>query len=276
MEKKDSFREALIGKRAMQGGVYNYLGKVKTVNAPIKWKSSAKHPVAFLSYITKEEMDILIEKNIYGSLKGKPNKGPFGLPSLQGSGGGSEGAGTGDAPGTGAAEGTAQGPGPNEGGTGQAGDASYSDYSDAMMGPVGPAAMGINTPSEETEKQETPQLSTNQQMARLSPIGIAAFNMSLANPTRSTAEKAIGFALSPVGSTLATIADTSMRGVTAPNDYSQATQSVQTTPTSDSGNGIGSFNDTYKAINSSNLSTPYSRKPFLVIDPLTGVLKSLI
>jgi len=103
-------------KAKLQGGVYNFLGKQKTVNAPIKWKSSAKHPIAFLAYITKEEMDILIQKNIYGSLKGKPNKGPFGLPSLQGSGGGSEGAGTADAPGTGAAEGTAQGPGPNEGG----------------------------------------------------------------------------------------------------------------------------------------------------------------
>ena len=48
-------------KKELQGGVYNFLGKQKTVNAPIKWKSSAKHPVAFLAYITKEEMDILIQ-----------------------------------------------------------------------------------------------------------------------------------------------------------------------------------------------------------------------
>jgi hypothetical protein len=49
------------------------------------------HPIAHLSYITKEEQEILINLNLYGSLKGKPNKGPFGLPSLQGSGGGSGG-----------------------------------------------------------------------------------------------------------------------------------------------------------------------------------------
>lgn len=275
--------------KVLQGGIYNFLGKQKTVNAPIRWKSSPKHPIAYLTYITKKEMDILIKKNIYGSLKGKPNKGPFGLPSLQGSGSGAGGDSGGDSGGVSSADSaagagfgtSATGEGGGEAdaaasGAGQAGEASYSDYSDATMGPVGPAAMGINTPSEETETQETQQLGTGQQMARTSPIGIAAFNMSLANPTRSTAEKAIGFALSPIGSIMATMADTSMRGVTAPNDYSQATQSVQTTPTSDSGNGIGSFDSTYKPFNNTNLNTPYTRKPFFVLDPLTGALKSLL
>ena len=248
MKERGTFEKALLGdKKVLQGGVYNYLGKEKTVNAPLKWKSSPEHPVAYLTYITKEEADILIKKNIYGSLKnGKPNKGPFGIASLQGSGSGSEGAGTSDsssqagdpgysdysdadmgAPGPGAGAGT--------GDTGsQAGNASYTDYSNAMMGPVGPAAMGLqNTKSFDIEDKKTEQLNVAPQMARLQPVGIAAYNMSLANPTRSTGEKAIGFGLSPVGSTLATIADVSMRGVTDPDDYSQLTESVQTgAPTS--------------------------------------------
>jgi hypothetical protein len=78
-------------KPVKQGGVLNYLGKQKTVNAPVKWRSSKDHPIAHLSYITKDEEKILIDLNLYGSLKGKPNRGPFGLPSLQGSGGGSGG-----------------------------------------------------------------------------------------------------------------------------------------------------------------------------------------
>jgi hypothetical protein len=78
-------------KPVKQGGVFNYLGKQKTVNAPVKWRSSKDHPIAHLSYITKDEQKILIDLNLYGSLKGKPNRGPFGLPSLQGSGGGSGG-----------------------------------------------------------------------------------------------------------------------------------------------------------------------------------------
>jgi len=291
MRERNAFEKALLGnKRVLQGGVYNYLGKEKTVNAPLKWKSSPKHPVAYLTYITKEEADILIKKNIYGSLKdGKPNKGPFGIASLQGSGSGSEGAGTADSssqagdPGysdySDASMGT---PGPGAGagmgaGTGdtgsQAGNASYTDYSDAMMGPVGPAAMGL-------EDKKTEELNMAPQMARLQPVGIAAYNMSLANPTRSIGEKAIGFGLSPVGSTLATIADVSMRGVTNPDDYSQLTQSVQTPAPSfsseGSGDGITNIKNTFKPLDNSNAYIPYTQKPFYVQDPLTGVIKSLI
>jgi hypothetical protein len=72
-------------KVAIQGGGPNYLGKQPTVSGvPKKWKSSPDHPTAELAYITKEEKDILIDLDLYGSLKGKPNKGPGGLPSLQG------------------------------------------------------------------------------------------------------------------------------------------------------------------------------------------------
>jgi len=73
---------------AIQGGGPNYLGKQKMVKAPKKWKSSPTHPEAHLAYITDKEQDLLIKKNLYGSLKGKPNKGPSGIVSLQGDLGG--------------------------------------------------------------------------------------------------------------------------------------------------------------------------------------------
>jgi hypothetical protein len=276
MKERGTFEKALLGdKKVLQGGVYNYLGKEKTVNAPLKWKSSPKHPVAYLTYITKEEADILIKKNIYGSLKdGKPNKGPFGIASLQGSGSGSEGAGTadsssqaGDAGYSDYSDADMGAPGPGAGaGTGdtgsQAGNASYTDYSNAMMGPVGPAAMGL-------QDKKTEQLNIAPQMARLQPAGIAAYNMSLANPEKSFSEKAIGFGLSPVGSTLATIADVSMRGVTDPDDYSQLTQSVQISPSKSvsDGGGISNLSDIY---------APYTKKPIYEKDPLTGQFNSLI
>ena len=70
---------------AIQGGGPNYLGKQKMVTAPKKWKSSPDHEPAELAYITKKEKDILLDLNLYGSLKnGKPNRGPSGIMSLQG------------------------------------------------------------------------------------------------------------------------------------------------------------------------------------------------
>ena len=88
---------------AIQGGGPNYLGKQKMVTAPKKWLSSPDHEPAELAYITKKEKDILLDLNIYGSLKnGKPNRGPSGIMSLQGDmgsigggGGGSSGGGGG-------------------------------------------------------------------------------------------------------------------------------------------------------------------------------------
>ena len=84
----------------MQGGVKNYLGKQKMVKAPKHWLSKPGHVKAKLAYITDEEEQILIDKNLYGSLRGRPNIGPAGLPSLQGGdfgsgGGGSSGGGGG-------------------------------------------------------------------------------------------------------------------------------------------------------------------------------------
>jgi hypothetical protein len=91
-------------KPANQGGGPNYLGKQETVTVPKKWLSDPDHVVAELAYITPREQKILLDENLYGSLKGKPNKGPGGIMSLQGdlggfsagpSGGGSPGQGGG-------------------------------------------------------------------------------------------------------------------------------------------------------------------------------------
>jgi len=88
-------------KPANQGGGPNYLGKAETVTVPKQWLSSPDHVVAELAYITPAEQKLLIEADLYGSLNGKPNRGPAGLLSLQGDmgpggggnygGGGSEG-----------------------------------------------------------------------------------------------------------------------------------------------------------------------------------------
>jgi len=90
-------------KPVTQAGVKNFLGKQEMVTAPKFWLSEPDHVKAKLAYITDEEEKILIDKNLYGSLKGKPNKGPAGLPSLQGGdsgglGGGSSSSGDNDGP----------------------------------------------------------------------------------------------------------------------------------------------------------------------------------
>jgi len=68
----------------VQGGVKNYLGKQKEVKAPVKWQSSPDHPETELAYITKAEKDLLIKKDLHGSLKGSVNRGPSGIISLNG------------------------------------------------------------------------------------------------------------------------------------------------------------------------------------------------
>jgi hypothetical protein len=90
----------LSDKIPLQGNVKNYLGKQKTVKAPLHWKSAPDHPKTKLAYITDEEEKILVDLNLYDSMDGKPNTGPHGIPSLNGGGGGSEGAGTSDSGGS--------------------------------------------------------------------------------------------------------------------------------------------------------------------------------
>ena len=57
-------------KPVTQAGVKNFLGKQKMVTAPKFWLSEPGHVKAKLAYITDEEEKILIDKNLYGSLKG--------------------------------------------------------------------------------------------------------------------------------------------------------------------------------------------------------------
>ena len=85
--------KSLRMKPAIQGGGLNYLGKQKMVTAPKKWLSSPDHEPAELAYITEKEKDILIDLDLYGSLNGKPNRGPAGIMSLQGDLGGYGGSG---------------------------------------------------------------------------------------------------------------------------------------------------------------------------------------
>jgi hypothetical protein len=87
-----------MAKMSIQGGVDNYLGKQKTINnIPIKWKSRPGKPATELAYITKAEKDLLLKKDLHGSLKDGPNTGPGGIMSLDSAGGsyGSPGSGTG-------------------------------------------------------------------------------------------------------------------------------------------------------------------------------------
>ena len=75
------------GGPVVQAGVKNYKPS-KMVTVPKVAKSSPTHPTAKLAYITDAEKKLLIKKNLHGSLKGKPNRGPGGIPSLEGDFGG--------------------------------------------------------------------------------------------------------------------------------------------------------------------------------------------
>ena len=86
VDKKIKYEDQKLTKKVKpvnQGGGPNYLGKQKMVTVPKKWLSDPDHVVAELAYITPREQKILLDANIYGSLKGKPNKGPGGIMSLQ-------------------------------------------------------------------------------------------------------------------------------------------------------------------------------------------------
>ena len=74
----------------IQAGVKNYKPS-EMVTVPKTAKSSPTHPTAHLAYITDKEKKLLIKKNLHGSLKGKANRGPGGIPSLQGDFGGGVG-----------------------------------------------------------------------------------------------------------------------------------------------------------------------------------------
>jgi hypothetical protein len=56
----------------------------KNVTAPRRWRSSPDSPPTQLAYVTQPEIDLLVDANIHGSMKGKPNRGPNGIMSLDG------------------------------------------------------------------------------------------------------------------------------------------------------------------------------------------------
>ena len=80
------------GNFSVQGGIKNYMnnntGQIVD-NVPEKWKSSPSHPETLLSYITKDEANLLKRANIHNSPKSKPpgsGVGPSGIPSFNGYG----------------------------------------------------------------------------------------------------------------------------------------------------------------------------------------------
>ena len=275
-------------KPVKQGGVLNYLGKQKTVNAPRRWRSSPKHPIAHLAYITKDEEKILVDLDLYNSLKGRPNKGPSGIMSLNGGGGGGDGGGgdgggssggdsggqgdsgpggsddgsghggpgpgspggesTGDANDQGGTVGPS-GPGPGvgaEGGFGPQDTTGFgTNYSDADMGPVGLSAQGLdslvspenyNLVDEATAKAGLKSVVDNMkaEMTKdMNPLQVAAFNLSINNPFTSTTQKVGNFALSPIGTTLASFSyNPDLAGDRGYTDYGSSPS-----PTSSDGGG---------------------------------------
>jgi hypothetical protein len=108
-----------------QAGVMNYMPS-EMITVPRIAKSSPNTPTAKLAYITPEEQDILVKLNLYGSLEGKPNRGPGGVPSLEGDFGSPTGQ-VDTSPGSG---GTYSGGGAEYGGAG----ADYSGFVDTGSG----------------------------------------------------------------------------------------------------------------------------------------------
>ena len=56
----------------------------KNVTAPRRWQSSPDSPPTQLAYVTQDEIDLLVDTNIHGSMDGQPNRGPKGIMSLDG------------------------------------------------------------------------------------------------------------------------------------------------------------------------------------------------
>jgi hypothetical protein len=255
-------------KPVKQGGVFNYLGKQKTVNAPVKWRSSKDHPIAHLSYITKDEQKILIDLNLYGSLKGKPNRGPFGLPSLQGSGGGSGGDGGssggdgssgssgGDSSGdSGDGEGSSSGSGGGVGGddgasASNAGDAGVGTGDSAGVGGSGDSTSGEGVGSGPGGEEGTGGVSASTSTSGVSDAVNAVTGFArntIANAINNPVATAIGIAMGPVAGLAArgisAAVSAANRGVTGPSDDTQESTSVQSGPSQSpsSGGGIGTI-----------------------------------
>ena len=266
-------------KPVKQGGVLNYLGKQKTVSAPRRWRSSADHPIAHLAYITKDEEKILIDLNLYGSLKDKPNKGPSGIMSLQGSGSGSGGdsGGQGDSGPGGSDDGTGHGgPGPGstggpgaEGGFGIGPDAeSEATASNAAAAAaaaataeggfgIGPdaateaaqsAAQSISADDVSAQAQADQEDAATAAAAEAADTGImgtvnAAVRNAIQNAINNPVSTVVGMAFGPVAGlaarAISSAVDAANRGVTGPSDDTQESSSVQSGPAQSPGGDGG-------------------------------------
>jgi len=268
IEKKISYNEPRPTKVSnikpvKQGGRLNYLGKQKTITAPVKWKSGPTHPVTHLAYITDEEQKILVDLNIYKSMDGKPNKGPFGIVSLNdgdGSGGGDSGGSDGSGGSGGSdASGDAGNATGDSAGVGGSGDSTSGEGSgsgpggEAGTGGVGPAGdtMGSSTAQDtEANQQAAAQnvtaddVATAAQADQEDAATAAAANAAtsgIGNLARQAIQAYMTY--SPIGMlsrAVSNVVGNISRGVTAPNDFSQATESVQSSApsVSDGGGGI--------------------------------------
>jgi hypothetical protein len=269
-------------KPVKQGGRLNYLGKQKTVTAPVKWKSGPTHPETHLAYITKQEEDILVQLDLYKSMNGKPNKGPFGLPSLNdgdgsgGGGSGSDGAGAGDSGGSGGGASASGGGGDDGAGASSAGDAGASTGDSGGVGGSGDSTSGGGTGSGPGGEADTGGVSA----ANASTTGISEAvskavdtvsnfgRQTVQNAINNPVATAIGVAFGPVAGLAARgismAVDAANRGVTAPTDFSQVTESVQSNNQSpNSGGGISTI-QTYAPLYNPDTGNPtmdaYMRK----------------
>jgi hypothetical protein len=186
MAKKISYKDQRLtkdqqkkSKAIISAGVKNYIDKQENVTVPKKWLSSPDHVVAELAYITPREQKILLDADLYGSLNGKPNRGPGGIMSLQGAGdgGGSEDKGT-------------NADGSNNPGGGNGGNPNYSD---------GNANTGTVTGSINENNQNTGNDNTDMQNYMEDQTTYTA-NNTTTNPTISDKDRD-DFFKTPVGKT---------------------------------------------------------------------------
>jgi hypothetical protein len=272
IEKKISYNEPKPTKVSnikpvMQGGKLNYLGKQKTITAPIKWKSGPTHPVTHLAYISDEEQKVLVKLNMYKSMNGKPNKGPFGLPSLNdgdgsgGGGSGSDGAGAGDSGGSGGGASASGGGGDDGAGASAAGDAGASTGDSGGVGGSGDSAAGGvgSGPGGEADTSGVAAAQAAAQSISADDVATAAqadaedaATAAAANAATSgvasLARQAIQayMTYSPIGMlsrAVSNVVGNISRGVTGPSDDTQETTSVQSSaPASSNGGGINTVN----------------------------------
>ena len=242
-------------KPVKQGGRLNYLGKQKTITAPIKWKSGPTHPETHLAYITKQEEDILVKLDLYKSMNGKPNKGPFGLPSLNdgdgsgGGGSGSDGAGAGDSGGSGGGASASGGGGDDGAGASSAGDAGASTGDSGGVGGSGDSTSGEGVGSGPGGEAGTGGVSASNATSQGTGV-TAAVNAvtgfarnTIANAINNPVATAIGVVAGPVAGMVANAISNAVsaanRGVTGPSDDTQETSSVQSGPSQSPGGGGG-------------------------------------